>query len=281
VYKAVPCAKLGETEMKNRIVLTVIFLNLIFSLNAQSFTQLNKIVESIRKTTKSEIITKCFDMDNDGDNDYLFSYRLGESMYFKVFINKNGNYELVNSEFGNISYDYENAVDFKPSTFVLNSKLSQCCGESPFNSFRKFRYNNHDIDTLVNYVLYDYRTYCHDERVWDYLFDSDEILSAPYSVKITIDNYNVRFSADMDKHNADFVCVENTNIIGQLKKNAIVTVIAEEKRQADKNLRTWLYVEIDKSDLNFETCSSPFAYDFFKGQKLRAWISDKYTEKLK
>jgi hypothetical protein len=79
----------------------------------------------------------------------------------------------------------------------------------------------------------------------------------------------------MNEHKADFVCVENSNIIGQLKINAIVKVLAEKKGK-DKDLRTWLYVEIDKSDLNNETCNCPLTYDF-KEQKLRGWISDKNT----
>lgn len=262
--------------MKLKVLLTTILLYFIFTANAQNLKQKDKIINLIKAKAISEISTKCIDI----DLDYIFSYRVGESMYFEVYQYKNGTLVQTISEPGNISFDYNDAIVHKPSSFVLKSYHYQCCGESPFPSFRKFTFHDDTSNLVENYVFYDYENYCNDERIWDYLFFPDKTLPKPYTAKIIVDNYNVRFSADLQKHNAEFVCVENTNIIGYLKKNATVTVLAEEER-ADSNLRTWFYVEIKKEDLNCKTCGSPLSFDYFKGQKLRAWISDKYIVKQK
>lgn len=263
--------------MIERIFLFIIFIGQISTVNAQELIDLQKITESIKENAIGDISTICIDFDNDGDNDYLFTYSCGESNCFEVFLTINGKLERVIKEFGYISYNYENSIDFQPSYLILKSDLNHCCGESPFDSFRRFVFKNDKFYIIENYIRYDHENYCLDDRLWDYSFFPTKFLLNSYSVKMTKEN-NIRFSADLEEHKADFVCVENSNIIGQLKKDTEVTVIAE-KSGEDKDIRTWLYVEIDESDLEIKTCSSPLSYDF-KGQKLRGWISDKYTIKL-
>jgi hypothetical protein len=240
--------------------------------NAQDLNELKRILELIKGNAIGEVSTKCIDLNSDGDYDFLFTYRCGESNCFEVFLTINGNLELVIKEFGDISYDYENSIDFKPSDLILKSDFNHCCGESPFDSFRRFVFKDDKIKIVENYVRYDHENYCYDDRIWNYTFVPMKFLSNSYSVKITKEKTNIRFSADLKDHKADFVCIENSNIIGQLKLNSEVNVLAEKKGK-DGDLRTWLYVEISESDLDVKTCSSPLTYDF-KGQKLRGWISN-------
>jgi hypothetical protein len=263
--------------MIERIVLIIIFIFQTCAVNAQDLNELGKIVDLIKKYAIGEISIKCIDLDNDDDKDYLFTYCCGESNCFEVYLTINGKLERVIREFGNLSFDYNNSVDFKPSNLVLKSDFNHCCGESPFDSHRKFIFKNDHFEIVENYVRYDHENYCYDDRLWDYTFFPSKFLPNPYFVKITEEKNNIRFSADLEGHKADFVCIENSNVIGQLKKNAIVTVLAEMKGK-DGDLRTWLYIEVNESDLNKETCNSPLTYDF-KGQKLRGWISDKYTKR--
>lgn len=261
--------------MRKIIALTVFWLSNMIAVNAQNLGDLQKIMQSIKKNTFGEIATKCIDLDNDRDYDYIFSYSCGETNCFEVYLTINGKLEKVIQEFGYISYSYKNSIEFQPSHFILESYLTHCCGESPFESHRKFIFKNDHYEVVENYVNYNHENYCLDDRIEDNLFFPSHFLTNIYTVKIKEEKINIRFSADLEEHKADFVCVENSNIIGQLKKNAEVTVLAEEKGK-DKNLRTWLYVEINKSDLNIETCSSPLTFDF-EGQKLRGWICDKNT----
>ena len=265
--------------MLKRIISTIVLLFQIFTVSAQDLSELNKIIDSIKKKSIGEISTKCIDLDNDGDKDYLFIYRCGESNCFEIYLTIDKKLERVIQELGNISYDFKDSVDFKTSYLELKSELNHCCGESPFDSYRKFVFKNDSYEIIENYVRYDYENYCVDDKIWYYTFLPSNFSSNYYSVKITENINNIRFSADLEKHKADFVCIESSNVIGQLKKNAIVNVLAEKKGK-DEDLRTWLYVEIDESDLNKETCNSPLTYEF-KEQKLRGWISNKYTMRQK
>lgn len=265
--------------MIQRFVLILVITFQTLHADAQKFAELGKIVDSIKKNALGEISTKCFDLDNDGDNDYIFFYCCGESNCFDVYLTINGKLECVIHEFGTISYDIKNSVDFNTSLLILQSDYNHCCGESPFDSRRSFIFKKDHIEILDNYVSYDYKNYCSDDRLWDYSFYPSTYLPYSYFVKIAEEKTNIRFSADLLEHNADFVCIENTNVIGQLQINALIRVLAEHKGK-DHDLRTWLYVEIEEYNLNSETCTSPISYDF-EGQKLRGWISDKNTIRLK
>jgi len=263
--------------MTEKIILSILLLSKIFSLNAQDLIELKEIHKSIKEKATGEISVKCIDLDNDGDKDFLFTYPRGESDYFEVYLTINGKLKNVISEFGSISFDYKNSFDFKASLIILKSDFNHCCGESPFDSSRRFTFNNDNFEIIENYVRYDHENYCFDQRLWDYKFFPSRFLKNPYSVIITENNNNVRFSSDLENHKADFICIDNSNIIGQLNKNAKVIVLAEEKGK-DRDLRTWLYVEINESDLNTKTCNNPLNYNF-KGQTLRGWISDRNTIK--
>ena len=124
--------------MIERIVLINILTVQIFSVNAQELIELEKVVDLIKVNAIGEITTKCIDLDNDSDKDYLIICCCGESSCFEVFLTIEGKLELVISEFGNISYDFKSSVDFKPSYLMLQSDFNHCCGESPFDSHRKF-----------------------------------------------------------------------------------------------------------------------------------------------
>lgn len=103
-------------------------------------------------------------------------------------------------------------------------------------------------------------------------------ISQPWRATIRIDNYNLRFSPTIenlkgkDKESFTFGCEYGTNIIGKIKINSSIKVLAE---YIEKD-RKWLFVEVEKNQL-----SNPnTALDFdFKNQTLRGWISDKYVKK--
>ena len=237
------------------------------------------IKNTIAKSAYGEIDIHCIDLDNDGDNDYLFSYICGEPMCFEVYLTINGRLNKVIKEYGRISFDYQSSINFLPSKMLLKADFNHCCGESPFNSFRRFTFHNDNFKLIENYVLFDHENYCEDERIWDYNIIPRDFTKTDYSVRITKDGNNVRFSADLESHIAEFTCVENTNIIGQLKEDAVVDVLTEYKGR-DSESRTWLYVEISSPDLKTTRCNSPLSYEF-ENQKLRGWISNKYTARLK
>lgn len=264
--------------MKLKIITILLFSTFAIGLNAQVSNEFEVIINSIRKKTFGKISVKCIDLDNDGDNDLLFTYRCGEANCFDIYMMTKKGFNNILSEFGNITFDYKDSKDLKPSQIILKSDLNHCCGESPFGSFRQFIFQNDKPIIIGNYVRYNYEDYCKD-KLWEYTFYPHQISTSKYSVRITKDEYNVRFSADLENHKADFTCIDNSNIIGQLKENSVITVLAENKGK-DHELRTWLYVEIKGSDLKAETCNSPLSYGF-KGQKLRGWISDKYTNRFK
>lgn len=60
--------------MIQRFVLILVITFQTLHVDAQKFAELGKIVDSIKKNALGEISTKCFDLDNDGDNDYMCSF---------------------------------------------------------------------------------------------------------------------------------------------------------------------------------------------------------------
>lgn len=226
--------------------------------------------------TSEDFSIKLIDVDNDHDLDYIFSFGCGEGNCLRVHLNTNGTYKKVIDEFGVVSVDFIDSRNNKASKLTLNSVTNHCCGESPFGSHRDFSFVADEVVLENNYVSYNHEYY-NDEDNYRLVLLPGDALEEAYDVRITTDNYNVRFSADLNSHNASFTCDEQTNIIAKLYKGAVVSVLATYKGN-DHEERTWLYVEISNEAINDDVCSSPISYDF-EQQKLRGWISNKYVEK--
>ncbi len=249
----------------------ILTLLIIFFITSFSFSQaeLSKEIELMEKKIKASSATKDFqkleiDLDNDKDLDYIYLYQCAEPKCIEVYLNINQKLEKVISEFCYDYYLYNNPLK------ELIIKQNHCCGESPFTSNRVFNFDLDKIITKENYVIFNGS---------DELLEANLNLSSPYNVKILNNNYNVRFSPNIREFNEDesmFACEPNTNIIGKLKENSSVRVLAE----LIKENRIWLFVEIDKINLNFNQCRNPIDYDFNE-QKLRGWISNSFVERIK
>ncbi len=269
--------------MKNLNKTTLfIFILLITPLLVTSQTN-SIVIENIIKNYKeneanpgTDFTIKRIDLDNDNDLDYIFSYGCGEQNCLRIYLNKRGTYEKVVNEFGLESFYITDSKNGEISQLVLNSVTNHCCGESPFGSYRDFIFVNDQVTVKNNYIIYNHQYY-NDEDNYRLTLIPETFLDKAYEVSITIDNYNVRFSADLDTHNAMFTCPDSTNIIAKLIEGSNATVIAEYKGN-DYEERTWLYVEIPDESIYENECSSPISYGF-KNQKLRGWISDKYVHK--
>lgn len=260
-----------------KLLLTIfISTGLIGSISAQIEEQLDQLVTHYKSQSIDQFNFKSIDLDNDNDFDYVFSFLCGESFCLRIYINKKGKLVELLQEYGRIEFDFENSNNFEPSHVIIISYFNHCCGESLFDSFRSFKFSNDSLIVLDNYVKFDYENYYPDKdrRI---KIEPLKFLIDPYFVKINNNEYNIRFSADAESHNIEFALNENTNIIGKLKKDSYVKVIGEYNGK-DRNERTWLYVEVSDSDLITEKNNSPISYGF-KEQKLRGWISNKYTTK--
>ncbi len=265
---------------KINLLLILSFVINTLTLFSQNETKsIEEIITDYKKNyanSSSDFSTKLIDLDNDGDLDYIFSFGCGEGNCLRVHLNANNKYDKVIDELGNESFYFMDSKENEASKLILNSVNNHCCGESPFASNRDFSFANNNLIIENNYVSYNYEIY-NEEDNYRLTLIPDKIFDKGYNVTITLDNYNVRFSADLEKHNSTFTCPEKTNIIAKLKKGATVKVIGEFKGN-DAEERTWLYVEIPNQSINDSECPSPISYGFDK-QKLRGWISNKYVEK--
>lgn len=260
--------------MKN-LKFLVIFLFILPKLSiAQSLSEFLKQFDGMSKEIETEITV--FDLDNDSDMDVVINSQCSENKCLEVYLNIEGNYTRVINEFGSQLFELTNSIEGEASKLVLKSLTHHCCGESPFGSHRSFIFIKDKVIIVDNYVLYDHDTY-NEEDNYRLTLTPDQYLLKTYEVKVKVDSYNVRFSADLSPHNSLFTCSEQTNIIAKLKNGATVKVIGEFKGN-DYEERTWLYVEISKESLYSGECSSPISYGFDK-QKLRGWISNKHVEK--
>lgn len=218
--------------------------------------QLLKIENKLSKYKK-----KTIDLDNDGDMDFIYLYQCGEPKCIDIYINVDKKLKKKISE-----------TYFEYSLDSLNNKIhikhSHCCGESPFVSFRSFKFLEDEINLNANYVIFN---------------ESNEILlpkgllKNSYLVEVLKENYNVRFSPNIKKYqdeDSEFSCVANTNIIGKLKRGSIIRVLYELKKEK----RTWFFVEIQKLSLKDNLCNSPISFNF-ENQHLRAWVSAKFLKK--
>lgn len=247
---------------------TILFLT-YFTLAFGQTSQLDKIETEIRKTAYEGRFDKNdLDLNNDGTNDMLYLYQCGEPSCVKVFLNIGGLYkEQVSEQF--------TAYNLMPdgNKRLLYLRLKHCCGESPYVSNRVFEFGDSSASLKENYVLTNFE-YIADTRL---LMPTDYLPNA-YSVKITADNYNMRFSPSTEKLSGKmkelftYACEDGTNIIAKIKIGSTIKVLSE---RVEKNMK-WLFVEIEKNTIA-GSCN-PIDFDF-KDQKLRGWVSDEHVEK--
>jgi len=249
-----------------RLIISIVFFFIFYFNYSQNGleSQLGLIEEKIESKSMNSFEKLEIDLDNDNDLDYVYLYQCAEPRCIEVYLNINQKLEKVISEF---CYDYYLYDDEKKGLVI---KQNHCCGESPFTSNRVFNFDSDKAIIKENYVVFN---------------DSYELLkpelylTSIYDVKILNKNYNVRFSPNIGKYDnteSIFSCEPNTNIIGKLKQNSSVKVLAE----LIKEKRIWLFVEIDNDSLNFIKCENPIDFDY-ENQKLRGWISNNFVEKIK
>jgi len=250
--------------MKEKIFL---FTFSIFSLIGFSQNGLGKELKSIEKNIESNSMNGFkkleVDLDNDNDLDYIFLYQCSESKCLEVYMNIDDELEKVIFEYCYDFFLYEN--NYKKD---LKIKLNHCCGESPFTSIKSYNFEHNKSLLKDSYVIFN--------DSYELLYP-EVILEEPYQIKITNDNYNIRFAPNIKEYSEGdsmFSCEPKTNVIGKLKIDSKLTVLSK----LIKEKRTWLFVEIDNSQLVEGLCKSPIDYEF-KNQKLRAWISAKFVEK--
>lgn len=249
--------------MKKKIIVLT-FFTISFGFCQEGLNSVIKLIEKRITENSMDGFKKLeVDVDDDNDLDYIYLYQCGEPKCVEVYLNKRNRLEKVISEFCYIYYLYED--NGKKSITIPQT---HCCGESPFTSFRTFNFTKDDIQLKDNYVLFN-ESY--------ELLNPKVFLETSYYIKTINNDYNVRFSPNIRKYTQEesmFSCQPNTNIIGKLKKNSRLKVLST----LIKPNRTWLFVEIESKHLNTTICYSPIDYGF-KNQKLRAWISNKYTKK--
>jgi hypothetical protein len=251
-----------------RTVATILFLTFLTQAFGQT-SQLDKIESEIKKNAmEGKFDKQIIDLNNDGKDDIIYLYQCGEPKCIKVFLNIRGLYkEQINEQY--ISFALWN-IDNKK---MFNLILTHCCGESPYFSNRTFEFNQTSATLKDNYVLTNS----------EYTEQTNLLTPFSYStnyffVKVTLDNYNLRFSPNIEKlkgkakETFTYGCEDGTNIIAKIKIASRIKVLSE---LIEKD-RKWLFVEVEKSMIA-EKCN-PIDFDF-ENQKLRGWISDKYVER--
>lgn len=256
--------------MKQFAIIILCFLCNTIALKAQN-SDIKKIEKAIKlEAMEGNYIKKVIDLNNDGLSDVIYTYQCGEPKCVQVYLNIAGNYkQVVNEPFG------YNKLQEGKNKKQLQLILYHCCGESPYESRRLFGFVKNATIVEENYVVTN-KDYVEEKNA---MLLPAVYLARPRFVSNISANYNVRYSPtikETGKKGIDdyvFTCEEGTNIIAKLKQKAILKVLAE-KVDAE---RTWLFVEIEKSAIVGEC--NPVNFDF-KDQKLRGWISGKFTENI-
>lgn len=251
-----------------RTALTLLFLTFITQIFGQT-SQLDKIESEIKENAMMGKFDKqIIDLNNDGKDDIIYLYQCGEPKCIKVFLNVGGLYKEQISEQCTSSFLWN--VENKK---ILNLGLTHCCGESPYFSNRTFEFNQTSATLKDNYVLTNSE---YTEQIS--LLTPFSYSTNPFFVKVSLDNYNLRFSPSIEKlegkakETFTYACEDGTNIIAKLKITSRIKVLSE---LIEKD-RKWLFVEVENSMIA-EKCN-PINFEF-KEQKLRGWVSDKYVER--
>ncbi|MEA5426969.1 hypothetical protein [Arcicella lustrica] len=251
-----------------RALLTLFCFTILIQGFGQS-SQINKIESEIKKNANDRTFEKqIIDLNNDGKNDIIYLYGCGEPNCITVFLNMDGQYKEQLHEQCN-SYVLWN-IDNKKMLYV---RLTHCCGESPYLSNRVFEFNESSAIIKENYVLTN-SSYTENTH----LLEPFIYFTNTFFVKVTIDNYNLRFSPSIDKlegkvkETFTYACEDGTNIIAKIKIASKIKVLSE---IIEKD-RKWLFVEVENNTIAGKEECNPISFEF-KNQKLRGWISDKYV----
>ena len=224
-------------------------------------TELAKIKADIKKNliyghkTYHESIV---DIDNDGDNDYLFLSERSESKDIQVFINNNNHLEKQIEEFCHYYSLYNNGNQKRLSVIFRG-----CCGDHYSTSNKVYDFEKDKAVLIENYSEFN-------EMIVPKFF-----LDSPYQVTIINNDYNLRYIPNIEKvEEREYSKLEKgTNIIATLQSNTSAKVLSEIVE--DEN-RKWLYVEIDPNELSEKKSDVSL---FNKEQKTRGWISGKFVRK--
>lgn len=203
------------------------------------------------------------DLDKDGENDVIYIGESGaEPRCIRIFLNNKNTFNKVFDEFS-----YKPKLTFEDGK-LINLKVFQthCCGES-WDKHIKYFSIKITPNQFKNNKIEDY-----------YVFEANQEPSnytKPYKVKTTT-AINARYSPAIGvipkkEYKEELKMAEN--IIGNLKTNIFLNVIGEKKDNKDG--RTWLYVEAQKSQFEKENFVIFGDEDEFS---IRCWISKKNVE---
>jgi hypothetical protein len=233
---------------------------------------LEKVEQEMRENADNGKVDKqIVDLNVDGKEDVIYSSAFGDMFHIRVFLQIEGQFvEKINT--GCTYY----TVD---SSSVRSLQLIEtCCGESPFTSHRMFVFNDTSAYLVVNYIITN-GGYTEDKITIPSIF-----LGEPYSVIVLNNNYNLRFSPDMNafessnEDNYMFTCQANTNIIATLKIQSRLKVLAK----VTNGDRIWLYVEAgeeaiaNKCRITDFDALTPFS---LQHPSIIGWVSSRYTKK--
>lgn len=248
------------------LVLFLPFLNYAQKNNLEAFeSNLKKELGDLQTFQKHVV-----DLNNDTQSDVIYLYSCGEPLCVNVFLNINDSYQSVLYEQCS-NYDLYKITDGK---LALKLNLFHCCGESPYESIRSFEFNGKSAILKENYVKINEKYILNNK-----IIVPEYSLLEPYFVRNTVTDYNIRSTPSvetLEKREIElftYGCEVGTNIIAKINLNSKIKVLSE----LIQNDRTWLFVEIEGSDLNSKC--NPVDFEF-KNQKLRGWISSKFITKI-
>ena len=227
---------------------------------------ITRVEADVRKNAREGIFEKVvIDLNEDQINDYVYTYSCGESDCIEVYLNKND--KLIK-----ILYEMQKnyGIWLINGRKMLRLEMNECCGESPFHSYRTYFFTSDKAILEENYVL----------THKSYVIYTDELTPAvyhskPYFVRVLKQDYNLRYAPKIEKvkkSNDDFqfTCEDRTNIITNNKINTRLKVLSE-KIQQGKN---WLFIEVSCADTHPDR-----SYDEFKPQNIRGWVSAKFVQR--
>lgn len=251
------------------IKISLILLLSSFLFQAFGQSSLKDLDDKVRKYAQEALDREEYnrvvvDLNNDKDDDVIYSYICGELNCIRVFLNINEQYEEKLFTF----YTFYSLSDTKK----LHLYEYGCCGETPFFSNRIYEFNATSAILAENFV----------ETNGDYaknkFLTPSNFLNKPYNARILNDDYNLRFSPDMEMFDDDFLftCETKTNVIAKIRANVIVRVLAEFETKE----RKWLYVEVEKQSIKDRCRITDFEENSVsQNQAIRGWISGNFVER--
>ena len=253
-------------------IFLILFLgSFIFQVFGQ-VSSLRNLDDKVRKYAEEASGSEAYnrviiDLNNDENDDVIYSYICGELNCMRVFLNINGQYkEKLFAHYSSYSLS-----DSKK----LHLYEYSCCGESPFFSNRIYEFNATSAILAENYIE------TNSSYTKNKFLAPSNYLYKPYSVKILNEDYNLRFSPDMELfEDSDesfmFTCEIRTNIIAKIRANAIVKVLAEFETKE----RKWLYVEVKRQSIKDRCRITDFEEESAsQNQAIRGWIRGNYVER--